>query len=241
MDYYKLLELQQMKQRREAMEKSYPKERECKLRKRKQELLEEKKDLLVLEDKLRLHAAEIQTLQRNRQQSEQDISRLNRSLYEGDHSPKELQNIQQRLDGLETALQQLKQHCEEDNTQACNRRQELRERRDALVDRMNDYESKVEEYLAERSRLVEKLRQLDEQIEQFIRKLESSEREFFDKETQRYGVEVFSALKKGRFCSSCNVLLESEVLAAVKDGRPGTRCTNCGRMILNVNDDNSDQ
>ncbi len=241
MDYFKLLALQQMKLRREAMEKSYPKERECKLRKRKQQLLEEKRDLLVLEEKLRFHAAEIQTLQRNRQQTEQDISRMNSSLYEGDHSPKELQTIQHRLEGLETALQQQKEQCDENNAQACNRRQELRERRDALVERMNDYESKVEEYLAERGRLVEKLRQLDEQIEQFVRKLERSEREFFDKETERYGVEVFSALKKGRFCSSCNVLLESEVLSAVKEGRPGTRCTNCGRMILNVNDDNSDQ
>lgn len=239
MDYYKLLELQNLKLRREAMEKSYPRERELKLRKRKNQLLSEKQDLIVLEEKLRQLAGEIQCHQGERDRSLVELECLNREMYSGDHTPRELTVIQNRAESLEHNYLEIRQQVEEENSQASQRREELQDRRDQLLEKMKDYETKVEEYIQERNRLMEKLKLLDEQIGEFCLTLSPEELDFFEQEQKQYGTALFSLLKKGRFCGSCNVLLETEVIERVRKYETGVRCQNCGRMILNHSEDSN--
>ena len=224
MNYNQLYELQCMRIRREAMEKSYPREREQKLRRRKKELLTEKQDLILLEEKLRCQMKDIHRLQDEKQSIVAEIGKLNEDLYSNRFTAKELTSMQNRLENLESTLANRKARIEKENTQLMVKKADLKERKNNLVDRMKDYGGKVEEYLQERNRLLEKLKQLDEQIEAFVALLGPEEKEFYEREDTKYGILMLSTLKKGRFCSCCSMLLETDTIAAVKSNHGGVRC-----------------
>lgn len=234
MNYDQLYELQSLKLRREAMEKSYPKEREVKLRRRKQELLAEKRDLILLEEKLRMHIKDIHKLQDEKETILEEIARINEDLYSNKFTAKELTSMQNRLENLESTLANRHNRIEKENAMIVAKRADLKEKKNSLVDRMKDYEAKVEEYLQERNRLLEKLKQMDEQIQEFIMMLNVEDRVFYERESGKYGIEMLSILKKGRFCSCCSMLLESDTIFAVKAESVGIRCQSCGRVIYNL-------
>ncbi|QRN86453.1 hypothetical protein JR334_04305 [Clostridia bacterium] len=233
MNYNQLYELQCMRIRREAMEKSYPRERELKLRRRKKELLLEKKDLILLEEKLRCQMKDIHRLQDEKQTIVEEISKINEDLYSNRFTPKELTSLQNRLENLESTLANRNTRIDKENTLLMTKKADLKDKKNSLVDRMKDYEGKVEEYLQERNRLLEKLKLLDEQITEFISELDETDRAFYDKENTKYGIRMLSVLKKGRFCSNCSMLLESDTIHAVKSNQEGVRCQSCDRVLYN--------
>lgn len=234
MNYDQLYELQTMRVRRQAMEKSYPKEREHKLRKRKQELLAEKKDLIILEEKLKGQSRDLKRLQDEREGIVEEMKRINADLYSNRHSAKELTSMQNRLSNLENTLNNRTTRIDKENDSISLKRADLSERKNRLVERMKDYQGKVDEYLLERNRLMEKLTQLDEQIDAFLQDMGEAEQAFFKAEDRKFGIEMMSILKKGRFCSCCSMLLESDTIAAVKSDEGGVRCQNCGRVLYNL-------
>ncbi len=234
MNYQELYDLQLMKQRRESMEKSYPRERETKLRQRKNQLLAEKKDLLLLEEKLRGQLRESKRLQDEKDGITEEIHRINEDLYSGKFSPKELTGMQNRLETLERNQENRQEQIGRGQAEIREKRAELRAKKEELLERMKDYEAKVEEYLQEKNRLVDKLHQLDEQIEGVASALDGAELLFYQEESEKYGTEILSVLRKGRFCASCSILLETETIYSVKSERGGVRCQNCGRVICNI-------
>lgn len=236
MNYNQLYELQCMRVRREAMEKSYPREREMKLRRRKKELLAEKQDLILLEEKLRGQMKDIHRLQDEKQTIVEDISKINEDLYSNRFTAKELTSMQNRLENLKSTLANRKSRIENENAQLMSKKSDLKDRKNGLVDRMKDYQGKVEEYLQEKNRLLEKLKQLDEQIVEFVAQLVEEDLEFYDKENNKFGIQMLSVLKKGRFCSSCSMLLETDTIGAVKANQGGVRCQSCDRVIYNLDE-----
>lgn len=234
MKYHELYDLQLMKQRREAMEKSYPREREIKLRQRKTQLLAEKRDLMLLEEKLRGQLREVKRLQDEKDGITEEIRRINGDLYSGKFSPKELTGMQSRLEILERNLESRQEQIGREQDESREKRAELRTKKEELLERMKDYETKVEEYLQEKNRLVDKLQQLDEQIGGVVSALDGPELLFYQEESGKYGTEILSVLRKGRFCASCSILLETDTIHSVKSERDGVRCQNCGRVICNI-------
>lgn len=236
MNYQQLYELQNMKLRREAMEKSYPKERELKLRKRKKELLCEKKDLLLLEEKLRIQSREVRKLHDEKASIKEEINKINENLYSNQFSAKELSTMQNKLENLENSYANRHVRIEKESSIILAKRADLKERKNILLDRMKDYGAKVEEYLQERHRLVEKLKVLDQETQDFIAEMEEKDWNFYQDESAKHGTEILCVLKKGRFCSCCSMLLESDTINDVKDSVRGLRCQNCGRIIYHMED-----